>query len=116
MVAVAILPGFALADSYQAAIDGLTRASYRHMELTYACRHVTGPSHFSNARVAADNAVRATGMPTDMAMTTVDKMVSRIRSAPALKARPSLTDCTTGIAQTKQELLHWRAKFRRLQR
>ncbi|MBY5605740.1 hypothetical protein HFO50_32235 [Rhizobium leguminosarum] len=115
VAAVAMLPSFASADSYQVAIDGMMRASYRHMELTYACRHVTGPSQFSNARVAADNAVRATGIPTDMAMATVEKMASIITAAPERKARPSLTECTTGVARTKQELLRWRRQFRRSQ-
>ncbi|WP_028748293.1 hypothetical protein [Rhizobium mesoamericanum] len=105
----------ASADSYQDAIDGLMRASYRHMALTYACRDVTGPSQYRDARVAAENAARATGMPTDVAMRAVEKMAIRIRAVPAENPRPSLNGCTAGVSRTKQELLGWRAKFRRSQ-
>ena len=105
----------ALADSYQDAINGLIRASYRHMALTYACRDVIGLSQYSDARVAAENAARATGMPTDVAMSAVEKMATRIRTVSSESPRPSVNGCTAGVARTKQELLGWRAKFRHSQ-
>jgi hypothetical protein len=105
----------ALADSYQDAINGLMQASYRHMALTYACREVTGLSQYRDARVAAENAARATGMPTDVAMSAVEKVATRIRTVSAEGPRLSVNTCTAGVARTKQELLGWRSKFRRLQ-
>ena len=115
VAAVAMLPCSAFADSYQAAINGLMRASYRHLELTYDCRDVLGLSRYREARVAAENAVRATGMPTDVAMSAVAKMASRVEAGASRKARPGLNDCTAGVARTKRELLNWRVKFRRSQ-
>ena len=102
----------ALADPYQDAINGLLGASYKHLELTYACRNVTGLSHYRNAYAAAENAVRATGMPTDAAMSAVAEMTSRIEAAPSTKPGLLLNECTAGIARTKEELLQWWGKFR----
>ncbi|RVG05303.1 hypothetical protein CN230_26940 [Sinorhizobium meliloti] len=115
ILAVSMIVGSARADSYHEAIDGLMRASYRHMELTYVCREITGLSRYRNAFVAAQNAIRATGMPTDIAMSTAVKMVSNIEAAPAAPD-PGFSDCTIGVTRTKQELLDWGAKFRRSQR
>ncbi|WP_144083753.1 hypothetical protein [Rhizobium leguminosarum] len=114
-LAAVMLAAPASADSYQDAINGLMQASYRHMALTYACREVTGLSQYRDARVAAENAARATGMPTDVAMSAVAKIATRIRIVSAESPRLSANTCTTGIARTKQELLGWRTKFRRLQ-
>ncbi|MBP1886510.1 hypothetical protein [Sinorhizobium mexicanum] len=105
----------ALADPYQEAVDGLMRASFRHMEQTYICRGLTGLSRYQDALVAAENAVRLTGVPTDLAMSTVAKMASNIETAPQRVRQPSLSDCAVGVTRTKQELLGWGAKFRRAQ-
>ncbi len=90
-------------------------APSRIPHLTYVCREITGLSRYRNAFVAAQNAIRATGMPTDIAMSTAVKMVSNIEAAPAAPD-PGFSDCTIGVTRTKQELLDWGAKFRRSQR
>ena len=115
ILATAILALPAVAEPYQKTIDGLMRASYRYMELTYACRHVNGLAQYRNAEVAAENAVRATGMPTDVAMSTVARMASRIRAASSSGASADLHVCTVDIVQAKRQLLDARAKFRRSQ-
>ncbi|WP_018236822.1 hypothetical protein [Ensifer sp. BR816] len=104
----------ALADPYQEAVNGLMRASFRHMEQTYVCRNLTGLSRYKDALVAAENSVRLTGVPTDVAMATVAKMAASVETAPQ-RLHPSLSDCAAGVARTKQELLDWGAKFRRSQ-
>lgn len=106
-----MLVGSARADTYQEAMDGLVQASYRHMELTYACREITGLSRYRSALVAAQNVVRATGMPTDIAISTVNKMASSIKAAPGV-FEIGFSDCTIGVSRTKQELLNWRTKLR----
>jgi hypothetical protein len=100
------------AEPYQDAIHGLMRASYRHMDLAYACRDLVGISRYREARVAAENAARATGMPTDVAMSAVDKMAAHIHATPGKGSHPGLNDCSTGLMRTKREVLAWRAKLR----
>nr|WP_200991901.1 hypothetical protein [Rhizobium rhizogenes]QCL10591.1 hypothetical protein pC6.5d_698 [Rhizobium rhizogenes] len=114
-LAAAMCGTAAWADPYLEAIHGLMRASYQHLALTYACRDVTGMSQYREARVAAENAARATGMPTGVAMQTVEKMTARILATPVKNPHPSLNDCATGVTRTKQKLLAWRAKFRSAQ-
>jgi hypothetical protein len=111
----AMLAAPAWADPYQDTIDGLMWASNQHLAMTYACRRVTGISQYRDARVVAENAARATGMPTDVAMQAVEKMTFRIKSAAVKHPQPQLTDCTTGVSRTKKEVLIWRAKFRSTQ-
>ncbi|WP_454851992.1 hypothetical protein [Rhizobium binxianense] len=52
ILGAAFLAAPALADPCQDAIGGLMRASYRHLALTYACRDISGISHYRDARVA----------------------------------------------------------------
>ena len=105
----------AWADSYQRAIDGLMNASNRYLALTYECRDVTGMSSFRKARASTENAARATGMPTDEAVLTVERMVSRLQAKSQSQARLGIHTCVTGVSRARQDVQEWRAKLGKAQ-
>ena len=115
LAAMAMLPAIPVADPYQDAVDGLMQASRSYIELTYVCREITGLSRYRDALAAAENAVRATGMPTAAAISMVTKMARDIEAAASGQPSPSLNDCAIGVVRTKQELLGWWARLRRMQ-
>ena len=115
LAAMAMLPAIPVVDPYQDAIDGLMQASHRHMELTYVCREITGLSRYRDALAAAENAVRATGMSAEAAMSVVAEMAWDIETTSSRQPPPGLNDCTTGVVRTKQELLRWWARLHRAQ-
>jgi hypothetical protein len=103
----------ALADRYEEAYRGFVSAAYRHMEIAYNCRMVLGRSRYEDARVAAENSLRLSGMPTDIALRSVEKMVVEIKAA-ASKHPPHLSfaQCAARTTTTRVELRAWQARLR----
>lgn len=103
----------AAADHYDGIYRGLVLASYRHMETAYRCRRLIGVSHYQDARVTTENSLRLSGMPTDIALLAVEKMVVRMQKAwPERSEIPSLTECLTKMRNTQIDLQTWQTKLR----
>lgn len=115
LLSALVITAPASAGVYKDAVNGLMQASYRHMAITFACRHATGASWYREAVVAAETTVRATGVPTDLAIATVARMTSRIEVATKTEPRENLVACFSGVASAKQEVRKWREEVLRSQ-
>lgn len=89
---------------YDEAYRGYVGAAYRHLETAYNCRALIGRSHFEDARVAAENSLRLSGLPTDIALRSVEKMLEKIRRDEKTEPRLSFAQCATKAATTRAEL------------
>ncbi|WP_143535283.1 hypothetical protein [Rhizobium sp. N122] len=104
------IPAFA-DHGYDTAYKGYVGAAYRYLATTYNCRAVIGRSHYENARVAAENSLRLSGVPTDIALRSVEKMLDKIRTDEKTKARLSFAQCAAKAASTQAELQAWERKL-----
>nr|OAP90244.1 hypothetical protein A4U53_30490 [Rhizobium leguminosarum] len=103
----------ALADhGYDDAYRGYVGAAYRHLATAYNCRALIGRSHFEDARVAAENSLRLSGLPTDIALRSVEKMLEKIRRDEKKEPRLSFAQCATKSAATQAELQTREKKLR----
>jgi uncharacterized protein YbjT (DUF2867 family) len=101
----------ATADNYDSVYRGLTAASFRHLEAAYRCRSALGPSAYTQARVAAENVMRLSGVPTDVALREVTRMVRKIEARPAeTAAAMALYPCLTDVRDTLSDIHAWQAK------
>ncbi|WP_143534207.1 hypothetical protein [Rhizobium sullae] len=105
------IPAFA-DHGYDEAYRGYVGAAYRHLATVYNCRALIGRSRYNNARVAAENSLRLSGMPTDIALRSVEKMLEKIRRDEKTKSHLSFAQCATKAAMTHAEL---QARERKLQ-
>ena len=108
---VVMQPGVALANSaYQDAVSDLARASYDHLKVTYKCRSVLGASVTREARTFIENALRATGVPTDVAFQSAGRM-ARVAAAEA-DSEPDMAvnECLWRILVTKNGVARTRAR------
>jgi hypothetical protein len=97
------IPAFA-DHGYDEAYRGYVGAAYRHLATAYNCRALMGRSHFEDARVAAENSLRLSGLPTDIALRSVEKMLEKIRRDEKTEPRLSFAQCATKSATTQAEL------------
>ncbi|KSV75188.1 hypothetical protein N185_17565 [Sinorhizobium sp. GW3] len=104
----------AIAETYDTAVIGLVRASYKHMRLAYSCRDF-GSSTYLDARIATEIALRATGLPTILAVAVTAEIASEIRFDEGFAA-VSLADCTVGLSRTRKAVATWRERVLRIQR
>lgn len=88
-------------------------AAYQNIVSTYECRNVIGTSHYVLARVEAENAIRLSGMPTDAAIASVDKIIGQVESS-SRPAERSLNDCIEFTRQTQKHLREWQSKMNAL--
>ena len=93
---------------YEDAIAQLAKASYEHMQVAYSCRSVVWARHLVEARIATENALRATGLPTAMAFKSAEEIA--VSAAAASKNRPmtTISECTSKLATTRKAVLRWR--------
>ncbi len=95
----------AAADEYDGIYRDLVAAAYRHMETAYHCRTMIGLSRFHEARVTAENSLRLSGIPTDIAFQAVEQMVAKMQTAKPGRSRAlSLTDCMINMRSTQFDL------------
>lgn len=101
----------AAADNYDSAYRGLAAASFRHLEAAYRCRGALGASAYIQARVAAENVMRLSGVPTDVALREVARMVRKIEMRPTDNAAAmELYPCITDVHATLSDIHAWQAK------
>ncbi|WP_426127688.1 hypothetical protein [Pararhizobium sp. PWRC1-1] len=101
----------ATADNYDSVYRGLTTASFRHLEAAYRCRSALGPSAYTQARVAAENIMRLSGVPTDVALREVTRMVRKIEARPAASAAAiELYPCIADVRDTLSEIHAWQSR------
>ncbi|MDK4724951.1 hypothetical protein [Rhizobium phaseoli] len=102
----------ALADHrYDEAYRGYVGAAYSHLASAYACRALLGRSHYEDARITAENSLRLSGMPTDIALRSVEKMLEKIRRDDKRGPQLSYAQCATKAATTRAELQRWEKKL-----
>ena len=102
----------AAADNYDNAYRGLAAASFRHLQAAYRCRGALGLSAYTQARVAAENVMRQSGVPTDVALRQVTRMVRKIEARPTDNAPAmELYPCITDVNATLLEIHAWQAKI-----
>ena len=97
------IPAFA-DHGYDAAYRGYVGAAYRNLATTYNCRAVIGRSRYEDARIAAENSLRLGGLPTDIALRSVEKMLEKIRRESKSASHLSFAQCATKTATTQAEL------------
>jgi hypothetical protein len=101
----------AAADNYDSAYRGLAAASFRHLEAAYRCRGALGASAYIQARVAAENVMRLSGVPTDVALREVTRMVRKIETRPTDNAAATeLYPCITELRDALSAVNVWQSK------
>ncbi|MFJ6322086.1 MULTISPECIES: hypothetical protein [unclassified Rhizobium] len=102
----------AAADQYDGIYRGLVAAAYSHMETAYRCRTLIGLSDYRDARVTAENSLRLSGMPTDIAFHAVERMVTKMQATQPRELRAlSLADCFIHLRTTQTNLLAQEGKM-----
>jgi hypothetical protein len=101
----------ATADNYDSVYRGLAAASFRHLEAAYRCRGALGLSAYTQARVAAENIMRLSGVPTDVALREVKRMVRKIEARSADNAVAiELYPCITDVRDTLSDIHAWQSR------
>lgn len=107
---LALSPSMAFAGQYERAVSSLAQASYAYIKVAYACRDILGSARYQEARIAVENAMRATGVPTNVAMSAAARITSGAKSSTSPRKKGDLSRCVVDYFETKRRMVGWRAK------
>ncbi|MDQ1199374.1 hypothetical protein [Agrobacterium sp. SORGH_AS 787] len=99
----------AFASNYEVALSKLNRTAYALIKVAYGCKLELGNARYLEARVAVENALRATGLPTNIALSSAAKIEAEAKAA-ATHAY-SVSQCIMEYVEAKRVILHWRTRM-----
>lgn len=113
-------PGFLLAfsvlsttaasgEQFYQSVTALTKASFVHLKVAYGCQRHLGVARYHEAHIAVENALRATGLPTHVAMASAENLAKEARASSLRISDRGSQNCFTTFVHTKKAINRWRA-------
>lgn len=94
---------------HQKAVSILMKASYQHLKIAHLCKSALGEAAHRDARILIENAIRATGLPTDIALKSAAEISTRVAAESLSRQLSGLNDCITRVTISKSEVAKARA-------
>ncbi|SCX35391.1 hypothetical protein DSM25559_4950 [Agrobacterium rosae] len=104
-----LLTTAASGEQFDRSVTALTKASFANLKVAYDCRHVLGIARYHEAYIAVENALRATGLPTDVAMAAAEDLAKEARASSLRMPDRGSQNCFTTFVHTKKDLDRRRA-------
>jgi hypothetical protein len=96
-------------EQFEESVTALTKASFVHLKVAYGCQHVLGVARYREAHIAVENALRATGLPTHVAMASAENLAKEARASSLRMSDRGSQNCFTTFVHTKKDLDRMRA-------
>jgi hypothetical protein len=110
LVAFSVLSATAASgEQFDRSVTALTKASFVHLTVAYGCQHHLGVARYHEAHIAVENALRATGLPTHVAMASAVNLAKEARASSLRMSDRGSQNCFTTFVHTKKALSRWRA-------
>lgn len=96
-------------ERFDRSVTALTKASFVHLKVAYGCQRHLGVARYHEAQIAVENALRATGLPTHVAMASAENLAKEARASNLRIPDRGSDNCFTTFVQTKKAINRWRA-------
>ncbi|KAA3509221.1 hypothetical protein [Agrobacterium rosae] len=96
-------------EQFDRSVTALTKASFVHLKVAYGCQRHLGVARYHEAHIAVENALRATGLPTHVAMAAAEDLAKEARASNLRMPDRSSQKCFATFVHTKNDLNRWRA-------